>query len=258
MPEKNPKRYRYGWKKVGKNCSNKLVPHECIKSYSIFALALAQPWYHSQHVLLVVVETISTICLSLLCFSFVWKYLAWMKPHTHPHTLESTQQRANKRLNLWMERGWGGRAKAKNTEKKRWINVRNFLLLQWLLGDRRHRHSHRHRHKYTVVGTWILFPCPLCSCLYTKCVNVTAGRFVWSLSPSPILSLSFSFFSLPMCTFFIIIMYNEFRHLKKFALIHTSKIKVEPYFKLMISLSKHWIGPQSLLLCHEISRQLSF
>lgn len=41
------------------------------------------------------VETISTICLSLLCFSFVCEYLASIKPHAHI----STQQKANK---VWM------------------------------------------------------------------------------------------------------------------------------------------------------------
>lgn len=134
-------RYGYGWKKVGKNCSNKLVPYEYIKSYSIFVLALLNSL---TAFFVVVVETISTICLSLLCFSFVWKYLVWMKPHTplEAHNKEQT--------NVWISE-WNGigereRPKAKNTEKKRWINVRNFLLLQWLLGDDRHTQTQTQIH----------------------------------------------------------------------------------------------------------------
>lgn len=130
-------RYGYGWKKVGKNCSNKLVPYEYIKSYSIFVLAFAQPWSHLQHFC-------CCCCWNDIYYLFITFVLFFCLEvfglNETTHTLRSTQQKANKRLNLCMERGWGERErpKAKNTEKKRWINVRNFLLLQWLLGDDRH------------------------------------------------------------------------------------------------------------------------
>lgn len=193
----------------------------------------------------VVVETISTICLSLLCFSFVRKYLVWMKPHTplEAHNKEQT--------NVWIS-AWNGVGERERDQKRKILRRKGGSTLEtfcyyndFLVMIVTHRH--RHRHKYIVVETWILF-CVLCALVCTQSVSTwLLAHFVWylPLSPSPILSFFRCLFHSFRCAYFLSLSCTmDSGTWKNSLLIHTSKIKVEPYFGLMISLSKHWNGPK--------------